>query len=329
MLTQLKTYRKQFSFLLLAAFVLLGASLLGGGFLLPASSSEVDGITLSLATKSDLGIPIPASCPSNEHSPGECCAGNTGTACSSGANACGQSNSGAIQCDGSCSASVPSNPSGYGEACLSFPNGCGQTSTGTILCNGLCSATPPSNASCPGGGSGGGSGGGGLPANFGESCTSSANSCGMTETGTILTNGLCSATPPPNSLCGGASSGTAQCTDGVDNDGDGLTDYPNDPGCESLSDGGEQSATADAAIQALPTLVFSGESSVVNWNASNVTGCTVIGTNGDSWTGAGGSRTTSAIVETTAYVLSCIDLEGNALPSQSVTIQLKPTFEEF
>ena len=151
----------------------------------------------------------------------------------------------------------------------------------------------------------------------------------MTETGTILTNGLCSATPPPNSLCGGASSGTAQCTDGVDNDGDGLTDYPNDPGCESLSDGGEQGAAADSAIQALPTLVFSGETSIISWSATNVSACEVGGTNGDSWTGAGGSRTTSAIVETTAYVLVCSDLEGNLLPTASVTIQLKPTFEEF
>ena len=61
----------------------------------------------------------------------------------------------------------------------------------------------------------------------------------MTETGTILSNGLCSATPPPNSLCGGASSGTAQCTDGIDNDGDGLPDYPQDPGCKTPTDGSE------------------------------------------------------------------------------------------
>jgi endoglucanase len=30
-----------------------------------------------------------------------------------------------------------------------------------------------------------------------------------------------------------------QCSDGIDNDGDGLADYPDDPGCESVSDGDE------------------------------------------------------------------------------------------
>jgi hypothetical protein len=28
----------------------------------------------------------------------------------------------------------------------------------------------------------------------------------------------------------------AQCSDGVDNDGDGLVDFPNDPGCDSATD---------------------------------------------------------------------------------------------
>ncbi|MBU1036912.1 hypothetical protein KKF32_02665, partial [Patescibacteria group bacterium] len=31
----------------------------------------------------------------------------------------------------------------------------------------------------------------------------------------------------------------AQCADGLDNDGDGLIDYPNDPGCSSASDNDE------------------------------------------------------------------------------------------
>ncbi|HEY4486955.1 MAG TPA: hypothetical protein VJB70_04455 [Candidatus Paceibacterota bacterium] len=321
LITHLKTYQKELAFLFVALFVFVGASFVFETVSPLVSSSEVDIIVLSLSGASESGVPIPASCPSTPHGGESCCDGSQGSSCSSGVNACGQTNSGAIQCDGSCSASVPPNPSGHGEACLSFSNGCGQTNTGTILCNGLCSATPPSNASCGGGGS--------LPSNFGEPCTSSSNSCGMTNTGTILSNGLCSAVPPANSLCGGASPGTAQCTDGIDNDGDGETDYPNDSGCESSSDGQEQSVSGDSAIQALPTLVFSGEASIISWSASNVTSCTVIGTNGDSWAGAGGTQTTSLIVETTAYVLSCTDLEDEPLPTESVTIQLKPEFEEF
>ena len=35
----------------------------------------------------------------------------------------------------------------------------------------------------------------------------------------------------------------AQCSDGVDNDGDGLTDFPNDPGCSSTTDNTERNKT--------------------------------------------------------------------------------------
>lgn len=38
-----------------------------------------------------------------------------------------------------------------------------------------------------------------------------------------------------------------QCSDGVDNDGDGLIDYPNDPGCTSATDTDETNATSGSA----------------------------------------------------------------------------------
>ena len=41
----------------------------------------------------------------------------------------------------------------------------------------------------------------------------------------------------PSSSC--VPSGTSQCSDGADNDGDGLIDFPNDPGCSSLADDNE------------------------------------------------------------------------------------------
>jgi len=40
------------------------------------------------------------------------------------------------------------------------------------------------------------------PAGYGSACTSAANACGQTNTGTIQCNGQCSATKPPNSNCG-------------------------------------------------------------------------------------------------------------------------------
>jgi hypothetical protein len=43
--------------------------------------------------------------------------------------------------------------------------------------------------------------------------------------------------PPPPPPPAGA---RAVCSDGLDNDGDGKIDYPNDPGCSSASDGAEK-----------------------------------------------------------------------------------------
>ncbi len=113
------------------------------------------------------------------------CVPNFGQACTSGANACGQTSSGTIQCNGSCSATTPSNPANYGTSCFSSANACGQTNSGTIQCNGSCLATTPSN-----------------PANYGNVCFSPPNSCNQTNTGTIQCNGLCSAVTPAESNCG-------------------------------------------------------------------------------------------------------------------------------
>ena len=120
-----------------------------------------------------------------------CCDANYGNACTSSANACGQTNAGTIQCNGSCSASTPANPAGYGNACsaTSAANACGQTNTnyGTIQCNGSCSASTPSAPA--------------NPAGYGNACNSAANSCGMTNSGTIQCNGSCSASTPSDALC--------------------------------------------------------------------------------------------------------------------------------
>lgn len=45
-------------------------------------------------------------------------------------------------------------------------------------------------------------------------------------------------TPPPDPAC----------SDGIDNDGDGATDYPNDPGCDSASDDDETNAPPPTGI---------------------------------------------------------------------------------
>ncbi|KKU95291.1 MAG: Alpha-L-rhamnosidase [Parcubacteria group bacterium GW2011_GWA1_48_11b] len=75
------------------------------------------------------------------------CVSTAGRACSSAPNSCGDTNSGVIGCKGSCSATTPANPPGYGNSCTSAPNSCGMTRSGTIGCSG-CSATTPSESLC-------------------------------------------------------------------------------------------------------------------------------------------------------------------------------------
>lgn len=76
---------------------------------------------------------------------------NYGNTCPSPANACGQTRSGTIECDGiSCTATVaPPNPAFLGIACTSAENACGMTNPGTRNCSNVCTATVPSNALCP------------------------------------------------------------------------------------------------------------------------------------------------------------------------------------
>src|SRR5262245_48781761 len=47
--------------------------------------------------------------------------------------------------------------------------------------------------------------------------------------------------------CGGNNQkkpNVSQCSDGIDNDGDGLVDFPDDPGCTSIEDDSEDSLPA-------------------------------------------------------------------------------------
>ncbi|MDQ3849846.1 MAG: hypothetical protein M3296_04420 [Actinomycetota bacterium] len=50
----------------------------------------------------------------------------------------------------------------------------------------------------------------------------------------------------------GAGNRAAQCSDGVDNDGDGLIDFGRDPGCSSRSDNSEANGAANATGRKLP-----------------------------------------------------------------------------
>ena len=167
--------------------------------------------------------------------PASCCAANMGQSCSAVANACGRSDSGTIQCNGTCSVSSTPNPAGYGNACTSSANACGVTNSGTQTCSGgsdtlSCSASAPANPGgygnacnpanvCGATNSGSLTCGGGsntlfcsvsAPANpspaITTGCTSAANACGMTSPGTYVCSGgglasSCNAVTPSNLLC--------------------------------------------------------------------------------------------------------------------------------
>lgn len=83
-------------------------------------------------------------------------------------------------------------------------------------------------------------------------------------------------------------------------------------------------------ITANPALVRSGRTSQITWEANNVESCTVTEDNpdiNDSWTGATGTRTSSAITQLTTYTLRCIDLTGEEFLDYA-KVNVIPIWEE-
>lgn len=127
---------------------------------------------------------------------GDDCSSSAGSPCTSAENTCGMTDTGTIDCGGSCSASTPSDSlcsacvADVGDSCSSAENSCGLTDSGTVSCDGFCSASTPSEDLCAV-----------CDADSGSSCTSLANSCGFTSSGTVSCDGSCTATTPSESLC--------------------------------------------------------------------------------------------------------------------------------
>lgn len=84
-------------------------------------------------------------------------------------------------------------------------------------------------------------------------------------------------------------------------------------------------------LEAKPLLVPRGISTRLYWNVSNVNSCTVVGDNGDSWTGltSGSSgKLTLPLTARTIFTLSCDAYEGATFSDESVTVNLVPIFNE-
>ena len=82
-----------------------------------------------------------------------------------------------------------------------------------------------------------------------------------------------------------------------------------------------------ANIYAKPSIVRSGDTTLVKWQSREITACTVKGTNGDQWEGTAGEKTSGPIKEVTTYVLTCTAFNGQTVTDQA-TVILVPVFQE-
>lgn len=122
-----------------------------------------------------------------------------------------------------------------------------------------------------------------------------------------------------------------QCSDAVDNDGDGINNFPADPGCTSASDDDETdpAGTAVLKVSANPQLVRQGGSSVITYEVENCTVDTggkgdlgdgtwqlmrdgVLVTSGSLNTGGEASYPVSLISNKTTFTLSCLGTSRSA-----------------
>lgn len=82
-----------------------------------------------------------------------------------------------------------------------------------------------------------------------------------------------------------------------------------------------------------PALVHQGETTKAYWNVTNVvdSSCSVVGGNGDSWTGSAFSgssgKTTKAITQQTIYRLTCTGVDHSPF-TETATVNIIPVFQE-
>ena len=96
----------------------------------------------------------------------------------------------------------------------------------------------------------------------------------------------------------------------------------------------------DGHLAVRPAIVHAFLTAHVRWNVSNVSSCTVTGTNGDTWTVAGNAgndwtstsgspgMVTSPVTAPVTYTLTCTGLDGQQTTPESATVSVIPIFEE-
>jgi hypothetical protein len=119
------------------------------------------------------------------------------------------------------------------ETCGSCPTDCGACPTcGDGTCNPMtetCGSCPTDCGACPSCGDG--------TCGPGEDCATCATDCGTCST---CGDGVCAFLTESCSTCpADCGACVTQCNDGIDNDGDGFTDFPADAGCADAADDDE------------------------------------------------------------------------------------------
>ena len=147
------------------------------------------------------------------------------------------------------------------------------------------------------------------------SCSVSAAACTLPWGGTIASGVSVTAFLNPTATapatCASDPSQTRLCTNGV------LSGSYTNQNCAALN--------PTATISASPTRVQSGNHTKLTWTTTDVTSCTVTGTNGFSKTGTSGTAVDSgAITSQTTFTLSC-----NAGSPKSVVVNVVPSYQEF
>ncbi|MFA5998187.1 MAG: hypothetical protein WC814_02265 [Candidatus Paceibacterota bacterium] len=244
-----------------------------------------------------------------------------GSACSSSANACGQTQAnGTIQCNSSCSSTPPANPAGYGSSCTSAPNACGQTNSGTIQCNGSCSAGTPSNATC-------------APTVIFSASPTTINQ-GQSSTLSWSSTNATSCTSYGGFSTGSATSGTVSVSPSA------TSNYQ----IYCVGAGGTVNSTIvtvtvripTVSISASPARVTSGGSTTISSTVTNAGSCTIT-KNGTSWqtftANPSGTVTKSYsdtnITSQTAYKITCTNSASSVTATAEQILNLLTDFEEF
>lgn len=244
----------------------------------------------SQAPNGDTGqCPAPPSCPSGQtlNSDNECVT-----------NACASIFGSLFELFGTCTPTSPSCPSGssLGEdgQCHMAPS----CPSGQILQNGVCTAI---SVTCQ---------------------------IGYTEE-----NNTCSFTGCPSDYAKeGSQCVLSSCPTGytIENAACTFTGCPSGEALEGSSCEPQTIAPPTATIatwKVAPLIVPSGAATNVSWDAENVASCSVLGSNGNSWTGVSGTETSSPIVQQTVYHLTCTGEDGSQIATSS-TVDIVPTFEE-